>query len=254
VAGAPWGASRPHAVPPDDRPHGTRVSFSLTLARAAAPAGAAPLPGGYGGARRRILVVDDLPDNREVLRGLLTALDFRVVTASDADTALRMVAEQSVDLCIIDLLMPGRDGLALIRELRRLPRSGHLPLIAASASVLEGIRQHALDAGADGFLPKPVDAAGLYRQLGTLLGLDWEYGPVPPATVPEPLVIPPGALRRRFGELVSEGDVAALLTQIETELHSYPAFQARLRELARGFRLNELERWLTLLDDGGERA
>jgi DNA-binding response OmpR family regulator len=103
----------------------------------------------------RILVVDDLPLNVEYLEEELTALGYDVVTAADGEAALEQVAEQKPDLVLLDLSLPGKDGLAVLATLRSEPDHRGLPVILLTARKELEDRVKGLDAGADDYITKP---------------------------------------------------------------------------------------------------
>lgn len=135
----------------------------------------APIVRGYAGPRRRLLAVDDRRENRGLLRAMLEPLGFEVCEAVDGASALEAVAIQTPDAILMDLVMPGMDGVEAIRRLRSNPASRELPIIALSASVFEHSRRDSLAAGSDAFLPKPVRIESLVEILGQTLGLSWNY-------------------------------------------------------------------------------
>jgi CheY-like chemotaxis protein len=98
----------------------------------------------------RILVVDDEPDQRFLLRRILQRAGHEVSEATDGAAALRAVREWPPDLVITDVMMPVMDGVELIRCLRGDPATAHIPILAASGD------SHLADA-ADAVLPKPYD-------------------------------------------------------------------------------------------------
>jgi signal transduction histidine kinase/DNA-binding NarL/FixJ family response regulator/ligand-binding sensor domain-containing protein len=127
---------------------------------------------GYSGARRTILVVDDVAVNRHVLRDLLQPLGFAIFEAANGASALEAAPADAV---FLDLRMPGMDGLELARRLRARPNGDRVKLIAMSASVLSFNRDDAFAAGCDDFLPKPFREAELLEKLGRVLRLEWHY-------------------------------------------------------------------------------
>jgi two-component system sensor histidine kinase/response regulator len=118
-----------------------------------------------GAAGKTILVVDDDPDCRELLQGLLGVLDCKVVVVNDGDAARECLPTLVPDLVLMDWRMPGMDGLALTRWLRAQPDllQPRVILLTASAFAQEG--QAALDAGADEFMRKPIEQDKLYLAL-----------------------------------------------------------------------------------------
>ena len=123
----------------------------------------------------RILAVDDVPANLELLQIALAQGGHRVVLAGNGQEALDCCARQRFDLVLMDLQMPNIDGLEATRRIRQreqaqgLPR---LPIIALSASVLEEDQGLALAAGMDGFAHKPLDRQRLFAEIARVLGLD----------------------------------------------------------------------------------
>jgi two-component system, OmpR family, response regulator MprA len=116
----------------------------------------------------RLLVVDDDPDVRESLRDSLEFEGYAVITAADGDRALgRLLAEPRPDLAIVDLMMPGTDGLEVCRRLRA--SGARLPVLMLTARDGLGDRVTGLDAGADDYLVKPFALEELLARLRALL-------------------------------------------------------------------------------------
>src|SRR5581483_7646560 len=135
---------------------------------------------GYRGPRRTILVVDDDADNRQMLIQWLHPLGFATLEAGNGHEALEQAAKHP-DLIIMDLVMPEAGGLETIRSLRHRVEFSTLPIIAASASVSKEDAYKSRTAGADAFLPKPIDLTELQALLGSLMNLDWNFAPATPA-------------------------------------------------------------------------
>ncbi|MGE5451883.1 MAG: ATP-binding protein [Acidobacteriota bacterium] len=128
---------------------------------------------GYEGPRRQILVVDDVSANRTMLADLLTPLGFDVRQACDGLDALAQVRDVVPDLIVMDVVMPEMDGLTAMAHLRRDPAHAAIPVIALSANASLVDRDRALAAGADVFMPKPLERDLLLMQIGRCLGLAW---------------------------------------------------------------------------------
>ena len=103
----------------------------------------------------RILVVDDLPLNLEYLQEELQTLGYDVITAADGEEALRKVSSAGPDLVLLDLSMPGMDGLEVLRTLREDPDYRGLPIVLLTARKELDDRVKGLDAGADDYITKP---------------------------------------------------------------------------------------------------
>ena len=114
----------------------------------------------------RILVAEDNALNQEVARGLLSRQGHTVEIAADGRLAVEAVRTKQYDVVLMDVHMPGLDGLAATREIRRLPGDrGRTPIIALSASVLPGETQQCVAAGMDAYLAKPIDPSALAEAL-----------------------------------------------------------------------------------------
>jgi PAS domain S-box-containing protein len=131
---------------------------------------------GYEGVRRRVLVIDDRSDNRSVIVNILDPLGFECIEASDGQEGLDKALLFQPDLIITDLAMPFLDGLEVTRRLRHIGANyENCVIIVSSASVFDSNRAESLSAGANDFLPKPVDAEELLTQIGRYLNLCWVY-------------------------------------------------------------------------------
>ncbi|TMG97060.1 MAG: response regulator, partial [Betaproteobacteria bacterium] len=164
---------------------GSCFSFELELPRAQLPAAAAPAAlqiAGYEGPRKKVLVVDDVADNRSLAVHFLEPLGFEMFEAADGLQALEFAQALRPDLILMDVVMPRMDGLQATRALRSLPAFQSLPIIAASAISSRADEAKSLAAGADAFLPKPLDFERLLERIAALLKLRWTL--TPPPSVP----------------------------------------------------------------------
>ena len=119
-----------------------------------------------------VLLAEDNPVNQAVTRALLEQLGHRVVTAGDGVQTLQTLAQQRVDLLLLDVMMPGVDGLAVLQALRHSEKhtGAHLPVLMLSGQALDGDRERFLAMGADGHVAKPVNRDKLTAAM-TRLGL-----------------------------------------------------------------------------------
>jgi PAS domain S-box-containing protein len=132
-------------------------------------------PAGYAGRRRSVLIVDDVPQNRAVLVDSLNVLGFDLVEAVDGQQALACAERVRPDLIVMDVTMPVMDGLEATRRIRRSPGLAGIPVMASSGSTNHETEARCREAGADAFLPKPIDHDALLAETGRLLSLTWIY-------------------------------------------------------------------------------
>jgi CheY-like chemotaxis protein len=117
----------------------------------------------------RLLVVDDNPQNLKLARVLLTSEGYEVKTAADAEAALKVLEEFSPALVLMDIQLPGMDGLQLTRRMKADPRYRHIKVLALTAYAMKADEQRARDAGCDGYVAKPIDTEALPRTVAQLL-------------------------------------------------------------------------------------
>ena len=117
---------------------------------------------------RRILVVDDNPASRELLRAALEP-QYRVDEAINGLAAISSIRNSLPDLVLMDVQMPVMDGYEALRVIRANSASASLPVIAITAFAMFEDRHKALNAGFDGYLPKPINVTALRMQIELLL-------------------------------------------------------------------------------------
>jgi DNA-binding response OmpR family regulator len=133
---------------------------------------AAPTPAAHtlrGMKRPRILVVEDEPDLQELVRHNLARERYDVVTAGDGETALRETRRRVPDLVVLDLMLPGIDGLEVCRRLKSDPRTGSVPIVMLTAKGEETDVVVGLTLGADDYVTKPFSMKILMARLSTVL-------------------------------------------------------------------------------------
>lgn len=116
-----------------------------------------------------ILVVDDEPDIREVIRFALENAQFRVVEAGHADDARKLLNNESPDLILLDWMLPGRSGLELAQQLKQNPKTRSVPIIMISARGEEEDRVKGLDTGADDYIAKPFSPREMVARVKAVL-------------------------------------------------------------------------------------
>jgi len=108
-------------------------------------------------ANELILIVEDNEKNMKLARDVLRFHGFRTVEATDGETAITLAAEQLPALVLMDIQLPGIDGIAAMKRIRADARTKHIPTVALTASVMTGDRERFDEAGFDGFIAKPID-------------------------------------------------------------------------------------------------
>lgn len=117
----------------------------------------------------KILLVDDEPDNIEVVAESLEFYGMTVRTAENGKIALETLQEFTPDLILLDLSMPVMDGWQTLHQLKSNPQTSTLPVLALSAHAILGDRERALEVGFNGYMTKPVDVPNLLRDLKAAL-------------------------------------------------------------------------------------
>jgi CheY-like chemotaxis protein len=112
----------------------------------------------------KILIVEDSPDNMKLFRTLLTRRGHEVVGLSGGDGMLDTIAREQPALVLMDIQLPGKDGFALLSEIRGSPHAG-VRVLALTAHAMQGDRERALAAGFDGYITKPIDIRSFPEQV-----------------------------------------------------------------------------------------
>jgi two-component system, cell cycle response regulator len=119
----------------------------------------------------RILVVDDNPTNLKLACEVLECEGYEVLQAADAEKAQEIIASQSLDLILMDIGLPGMDGLTLTRILKADALTKEIPIVALTAFAMKGDSQKAFEAGCDGYISKPIDIRRFPEQIAEILHL-----------------------------------------------------------------------------------
>ncbi|HET8568450.1 MAG TPA: response regulator [Candidatus Limnocylindria bacterium] len=108
-------------------------------------------------ANELILIVEDNEKNMKLARDVLRFAGFRTVEATDGETGIRMASEHQPDLVLMDIQMPGIDGITAFERIRKDAATSKIPVVALTASVMANDRERFDKAGFDGFIAKPID-------------------------------------------------------------------------------------------------
>ncbi len=104
---------------------------------------------------KRILVVEDQEDNRQIIRDMLATTDYEITEAENGEQALAAIAKQRPDLILMDIQLPIMDGYEATRRIKADPALKSIPIIAVTSYALSGEEQKARAAGCDDYVPKP---------------------------------------------------------------------------------------------------
>ncbi len=118
----------------------------------------------------RILVVEDQEDNRKIMNDLLSSAGYEVIEAVTGEEALRVAEAERPDLILMDIQLPGLDGLEATRRIKANPALRHIPVIAVTSYALSGDEAEALEAGCDAYFSKPVSPRALLAKVREYLG------------------------------------------------------------------------------------
>jgi CheY-like chemotaxis protein len=118
---------------------------------------------------KKVLVADDKATSRELIRTVLEICGYEIAEAADGIEALQFARELQPDLIILDLHMPGVDGFGVLAELRRDEKFAATPIMALTASAMQGDRERAIAAGFDSYVSKPIPLPALRAEVQRLV-------------------------------------------------------------------------------------
>lgn len=245
--------------------HGScfRAHLPLTVTQEAEPA--QPLAPGLnavnvklakGSPAVRVLVVDDLPDNRRLLHDVLQPAGFTVLQANNGEEALAQFNLHAPHVVLMDMRMPVMDGFEATRRLKATPQGARTPVIAVTASALEEERQAIMDCGVDVYLSKPIVPILLFTKLQELLQVHYQAQPEEPTIRPSVRDISPAriqahvppALRLDMCQALTQGDMGQLHTHLVELAMQQPTLAQGLQRLANDFEYDTLQQLLTCAD------
>lgn len=117
----------------------------------------------------KILIVEDNPANMKLAVLLLHRVGHEVLTALDAESGMALALAEQPELILMDIQLPGMDGLAATRQLKQNPASAAIPIIALTALAMKDDEPKAIAAGCDAYIAKPLRYQELYAAIDTLL-------------------------------------------------------------------------------------
>ncbi len=206
---------------------------------------------GYAGARRTVLVVDDDPDQRDLIRQILEPLGFAVLAAHDGAECLTLTADLKPDLFVLDISMPGINGWDLAKVLRDGGQTGAILML--SANVGETPPPPSEEDAHDAVMVKPFEVQRLLDRIAGLLGLDWQdEAPAKLNGTPAAALVSPGA--EHVAELLRLGRIG-YVRGIESKLDQLDAIEpnrAFVAEMRRHVRAFDFRRYTAALEKIGD--
>ena len=125
--------------------------------------------------RLKILIVDDIEENRKLLYNLLNPLGFEIIMAINGKDGVEQAISAEPDLILMDMVMPVMNGFKAVEEIRKIPRFEKTIIIGVSANVIESEKKKSYDAGCNDFLAKPVMEDKLFKIIEKYLPVKWIY-------------------------------------------------------------------------------
>jgi two-component system, cell cycle response regulator DivK len=119
---------------------------------------------------KRILVVEDTEDNRQIIRDLLTSAGYEMIEAVNGEEGVAMAAEHRPDLILMDIQLPGLDGYEATRRIKAQPELKHIPIIAVTSYALAGDEAKTREAGCDAYVAKPFSPRQLLAKVREFVG------------------------------------------------------------------------------------
>ena len=119
--------------------------------------------------KKRILIVEDNPQNMSLMDMLLSTKGYTLLKAIDGEEAMDVATTKRPDLILMDIQLPKMSGLEVTRRLRQLPAFNHIPIIALTAYAMKGDKEKFIEAGCDAYLPKPINTHELPRVISKML-------------------------------------------------------------------------------------
>ncbi|KUI99686.1 ATP-binding protein [Vibrio sp. MEBiC08052] len=200
---------------------------------------------GYEGSRKQILIVDDVLENRMLLVDLLGGIGFETSEAVDGQDGVEQAYAQRPDLILMDIVMPVTDGLEATRNIRQIPELEDIPILIVSASASQTELTQGEEAGASGFVSKPIDRNRLLIQIGEQLNLTWivdeqtsKLDASPMMSDTSEWVTPPREQLEELHHLALLGNMRHIRNWAEglkAEDSRYNAFAAQLIDMTKAF-------------------
>ncbi|MBF0451343.1 MAG: response regulator [Candidatus Magnetomorum sp.] len=212
---------------------------------------------GYQGPVKKILIAEDIDQNRSFIRDIIEHIGFAVKEAINGMEAVRKAYSFIPDLILMDLLMPVMGGIEATRKIRSIPTLKHTKIIAVSANISHKTQQKCFRAGCDDYITKPVQVNELLELIQENLNISWindtadsdhfeKYSAIE-HTESKPIIFPPPEEIKTINTLVLCGKTTRLKKHIRKIEENFPqcdAFTDKVRRLLDDFRLEDIQHFI----------
>lgn len=120
---------------------------------------------------KKILVIEDNELNLKLVRTLLELADFTVLEADNAERGISLAREQNPDLILMDIQLPGQDGLSATKDILTDAQLKHIPVVAVTSFAMEGDKEKAINAGCAGYISKPINTRNFVNEVTSFMGV-----------------------------------------------------------------------------------
>lgn len=206
------------------------------------------------GGPQKILIADDKTDNRALLRDMLSPMGFAIAEAANGQDCMQQALHWKPDIILMDSRMPVMDGLETCRRIRACAEIKNVVILAISANVFDNHQRRCIEAGADGFIGKPVQLEALLTLLARFTDQHPDQGTrylIPVVENTDPLGVlhyPAKHHVERLQAFAQQGDIQAihqLTAEIRRQDQNCNVFTERVTNLAENFQINKIRQLLT---------
>jgi len=206
----------------------------------------------YKGKKCKILVTDDIKENRLLLKDILLSLGFEVLEAVEGEDALNKAKKYQPSLIFMDIVMPVMDGLEATKQIRKISELKDIVIIAISAKVSDQTRDVSIAAGCNDYLVKPLKIDKLMESLQKYLKLEWIYKDEEQEQkivmdIGQPILQPPENEMKTLVRLVMEGDIFGIqqeIKRIEALNPEFAPFTDKIYQLSKKFQINKIKEFI----------
>jgi len=202
------------------------------------------------GKQFKILIVDDILENRSMLKDMLIPYGFQVFEAIDGADALEKTTEYYPDLILMDMVMPKMNGFEATEQIRKMPLLKDIIIIAVTASVTDDEKDKCYTSGCNDFISKPVQMNDFLKMLVKYLKINVStekntiHEKIPKEKIDSEIIPPPKDILEKLNQLAIKGDILRIKKQAEIMKNdaNYSSFGTKIFELSTAFNINEIKK------------